>query len=492
VAQEETSLSDMVDTISRRWRLVVAVALSLVVGATLYAERQPLRYEASAIVVVTPRVGQSSADLVRVSAPRFAAYLTAAATLRKVAARLGEDAEGLPQQVNATIIPDTGNITITVQHLDPRRAMTVANELVGQVRRASAPDRLVVVQSLAPAVLPTSPAGPPRRLIEAAALVVGLLLGVGLAALVDAVQERPARSHAPGEPPPPSGAVGAGPVTAGAAPPAPRPRHVPDSGSGLALAELGRYPVVGDLPCSPALRTSVTGALTDPAVDKAVGALTANLTRPLGRDVRGTIVVTSPSPHQGKTTVARLLAASRLRSGARVLRVDGHKEDSEVLRPRNDHENGRPSTSPGQEKHHETGLNRIKDLWAIEDGMWVLPAAHDPVAVALTDGQEAEILAEARTMFDCIIVDAPLVLDHDESQVSVSQTLIPLADAVLLVISPDSTVELLYRSIETFRDVPGPFVGVVLNRVREATGAGGSSNVRQLKAPPFLEDAGGQ
>jgi Mrp family chromosome partitioning ATPase len=138
------------------------------------------------------------------------------------------------------------------------------------------------------------------------------------------------------------------------------------------------------------------GALTDPAVDKAVGALTANLTRPLGRDVRGTIVVTSPSPHQGKTTVARLLAASRLRSGARILRVDGHKEGSDVLRPRKDLENGRPSTSPGQEEHHETGLNRIKDLWAIEDGMWVLPAARDPVAVALTDGQEAEILRGRR------------------------------------------------------------------------------------------------
>jgi Mrp family chromosome partitioning ATPase/capsular polysaccharide biosynthesis protein len=491
VAQEETGLLDMVDTIRRRWRLIVAVALALVVGGTLYAERQPLQYEASAIVAVAPRVGQSSADMVLVAAPRFASYITAPATIRAVAARLGEDSGGLQRQVNATIVPDTGTITITVQHLDPRRAMTVANELASQLRRGSAHDRFVVVQSVAPAVLPTSPAGPPQRLIEMAALVVGLLLGVGVAALVDAVQERAARSHAPGAPPP-SGAVGAGPVTAGPAPPAPRPRQVPDSGSGSALAELGRYPVVGDLPWSPALRTSVTGALADPAVDKAVGALTANLARPLGRDVRGTIVVTSPDPHQGKTTVARLLAASRLRSSARVLRVDGHNEDSEVVPARKDHENGRPSTSPGQEKPDEAGLTWVKDLWAIEDGMWVLPAARGPVAVALTDGQEAEILAEARTMFDCIIVDAPPVLDHDESQVSVSQTLIPLADAVLLVISPDSTVELLYRSIEAFRDVQGPFVGVVLNRVREATGVGGSSNVRQLKARPSLEDAGGQ
>jgi Mrp family chromosome partitioning ATPase len=67
----------------------------------------------------------------------------------------------------------------------------------------------------------------------------------------------------------------------------------------------------------------------------------------------------------------------------------------------------------------------------------------------------------------------------------------PLADAVLFVISPDSTVESLYRSIEALRDVPGPLVGVVLNRVREMTG-GGSSNVHRLRARPSLEDAGEQ
>jgi Mrp family chromosome partitioning ATPase len=96
-------------------------------------------------------------------------------------------------------------------------------------------------------------------------------------------------------------------------------------------------------------------------------------------------------------------------------------------------------------------------------------------------------------MFDAIIVDGPPVLEEDdESQASVSQTLIPLADAVLFVISPDSTVESLYRSMEALRDVRGPFVGVVLNRVREATGTGGSSNVHPLKARPSLEDAGEQ
>jgi capsular polysaccharide biosynthesis protein/Mrp family chromosome partitioning ATPase len=487
VAQEETSLSDILDTIRRRWRLIAIVALSLVAGATFYAERQPLQYEAAAIVAVIPR-GDSSADLVRVSAPRYASYITAAATIGKVAERLGEDAGGLQQRVNATIVPDTGNITITVRHPDPRRAMTAANALAGQLRRASATDRQVLVESVAPAVLPTSPAGPSRRLIEAAALVVGLLLGVGLAALVDATRYRPARSDLPG-PPLMSGMARASEMPAVAAPHAPR-LQVPASASGR--HELAGLPVVCDLPWSPTLRASVADALADPGVERAVAELTANLAQSLGPGLPGTILVTSPSRHQGKTTVARLLAASLQHSSGRVLRVDGHKEHSEILRARKDQEKSRPAAAPGQEKYDESGLNWVKDLWALDDGMWVLPAARGPVAVALTEGREAEILGGAREMFDVIIVDGPPVLGEDNgTQGSVSRSLMPLADAVLFVISPDSTVESLYRSIEALRDVPGPLVGVVLNRVREVTG-GGSSNVHRLRARPSLEGAGEQ
>ena len=492
MAQEETSLSDILDRIRRRWRLIAVVTLSLVAGATLYAERQPLQYEASAIVAVIPRQ-EGSADHVRVAAPRYASYITAAATIAKVAGRLGEDPGALQQRVNATIVPDTGNITVTVRHPDPRRAMDAANALAGQLRRASVADRLLVVQSVAPAVLPTSPAGPSRRLIEAAALAVGLLLGVGLASLVDAVQRRPVPVPRAGEPP--ATAVGAGQMATSASSRRARP---PLPASGPEQHELGGYPVVCDLPWSPALRMSVVDALADPGVDKALGKLMASLAEPLGTDLHGTIVVTSPSPHQGKTTVVRLLAASLQRSSARVLRVDGHEEHSEMLRARKDHDKNRSGMSSEDQSNSESGQNWVKDLWAVEGGMWVLPAARGPVAVALTEGREAEIVSEAREMFDVILVDGPPVLDEDDgsevsvSEVSVSQKLIPLADAVLFVISPESTVDSLYRSIEALRDLRGPFVGVVLNRVREAGGAGGAAKVHRLRARPSLEDAGEQ
>jgi polysaccharide biosynthesis transport protein len=307
---------------------------------------------------------------------------------------------------------------------------------------------------------------------------------------VDGARRRPARSEPAGQPAVAGPATGGSQLAPAVSPWAgPRPQ-LPASGAEPHV--LGGYPVVCDLPWSPSLRRSVADALADPEVDRAVRDLNANLVQALGSARRGTIVVTSPSPHQGKTTVARLLAASLHTSNSRVLRVDGHKEHTEVLRARKEHGKSRSGDTSGPETNDETGLNWVKDLWALEDGMWVLPATRGPVAVALTEGREAEILAEAGKMFEVIIVDGPPMLGGaDESHASVSETLIPLADAVVFVISPDSTVDSLYRSIETLRDVRGPFVGVVLNRVREAS-AGGSSNVHRLRARPPLEGAGEQ
>jgi polysaccharide biosynthesis transport protein len=473
VAHEETSLQDLFTTIRRRWRLIAVVTLSLVIGATVYAERQPFEYDASAIVAVTPRPSEPNADLVRVAAPRYASYITAPATLREVARQLGE--ADLKDRVNVAITPDTGNITITVRHTDPRRAMVTANALANQLQRTSRGDRLVRIESIAPAVLPGSPSAPPRRLIEAAALAVGILLGVGLAALTDAVRGRPTEAY------PGTGIVSVGDRT--------RRRLTMPPPSRSEQPVVGGYPVVGELPWSRSVSTSHASAFADPYVAEAVEGLRANLAQQLGGDLRGIVVITSPSPHQGKTTIARLLATALVRTSDRVLLVDGHKDHAEIRQARKERGNGNlhPSQA-GTGNGRDQGMDWIRELWTLQGGLWVLPAAGGPVAVALTEGQERQILSEAREMFDSIIVDGPPLLDGSGvAQDSLSRAVVPLADGVLFVVSPDSTVEALYQSIEVLHTVSAPFVGVVLNRVRQPKGIGGR-NVQGLTSQPPHED----
>jgi Mrp family chromosome partitioning ATPase/capsular polysaccharide biosynthesis protein len=467
VAHQDSNLSDIADTVRRRWRLIAVAALSLFLGAAVYAERQPLEYDASAIVAVTPRPGQPSAELVRVGTPRYASFITAPATIRRVAARVRQSDGQLQQRVSATITPDSGNITITVRHRDRRWAVDIANLLTAEIRRASNGDRLLRVELVAPPVLPESPSAPPRRLIKVAALIVGVLLGVGLATLADGIQGRPARWRS-GTPMPSTRAPR-------------RPGRLDLAGlTAPELPVLGGYPVVGELPWSPALAKSVSGALAEPAIAEAAAVLQANLARELGGDLRGMIVVTSPTANQGKTTVARLLSARLIRSSSRILLVDAHKEHPEILRALREGRNGGHGTTPADEAAAEgdTG-NWIKDLWTLDDGLWVLRASRGPTAAALSGGQMVEVIDEAREMFDAVIVDSPPLLHHEESEASVSRKLTPLADAVLFVVSPDSTVEALHRSIQALRDVSAPFVGVVLSR-----GAGHDRRRRVVERAP--------
>jgi capsular polysaccharide biosynthesis protein len=186
VAERGTGLPEMVDALRWRWYLVLLVAVPVVVGAALYAESLDPLYDASAIVAISPRPesGQVSADLIRIEAPKYVSYITAPSTLRRLAPRLDEELDDLIDGVTADVQTDTGNITISVRLPTARRASAAANVLAADVVRFSRSDPLLAAQLVAPAAPPRSPAWPPRRLIEAAALLVGLVLGAAVAFLV--------------------------------------------------------------------------------------------------------------------------------------------------------------------------------------------------------------------------------------------------------------------------------------------------------------------
>jgi hypothetical protein len=121
-------------------------------------------------------------------------------------------------------------------------------------------------------------------LLLAAALVVGLLLAVGIAVLLE--------------------------------------RGRPRLRSWRDMTALTGYPVLGRIPSSRALRSKPNMAFSDPAIGASFRTLRANL-EPMLRE-RGVklLVVTSPAATDGKTTVAALLAESFSRLGARTLLVD--------------------------------------------------------------------------------------------------------------------------------------------------------------------------
>jgi succinoglycan biosynthesis transport protein ExoP len=420
VAETGDGLLDLAATIRRRWWPILLICLPIVAGATFYAETRPDHYQASAIVSVIPRPNGGGADLVRVGAPKYASYISAPATLRELAPRIGEPPSLLIDGVNAEVAPDTGNVIISAELPTPERAARAANRLANQVIRFGAKDKLLSVNLVARADVPTMPAGPSRRLIEAAGLVLGLVVGVAFAALLERLA----------------------PTVRGAS----RPYQL------LSLA-----PIMGRLPWSKALRLGPEEALADPSVAAAAIDLAFYLEREMTDRSMRVLVVTSPVGNDGKTTIAKLVAALLSVRSDSVLLVDANPANPELSQhPGADHRNTLQQILHGRSRIEDS----VHQAW--NDRVWILPSSHSPNGYDPSRDRLLEFVRQAREEFTHVVIDTGS-LAHSR----IARQLATMADGVILVTSASGSAHEMEAAVTALRKDSTVFVGVVVNGVRE-------------------------
>ncbi|HEX2039068.1 MAG TPA: CpsD/CapB family tyrosine-protein kinase [Acidimicrobiales bacterium] len=420
MADATTILPVLLRDLLRRWRVVTVIAAGVVIGVTLYAEGLPDEYDGTTIVAFSPRPGTGAgADIVRVDVPKYVEYVTARETVDAVASTLGERAGVLRRAVDASVAPDSGNLFITVRLGSPTRAANAANALATQTLTFAASDPLLGAVQVARALPESSPSGPPRRLYQAAGLLVGLLLGGAVALLLERGR--------------------------------PRIRTWQD------VAIVTGYPVVGRIPPARVLRGAPADALADPAVGAAVRTLRTNLERVSRERPVHVLVITSPLPGEGKTTVAGALAVALARLDARILLVD-----ADLRRP------GAARLFPGPVRpgvaellHGEADLDDAVRPGPVNN-LSVLPTAADTDAGDLLARRFADVLRRARDRFDVIVVDAPPLLGADDAR-----TLATLCDGVLLVVATDSLVGSVGEAAAALDALGVHVVGAVANRARD-------------------------
>ncbi|HEV7887313.1 MAG TPA: polysaccharide biosynthesis tyrosine autokinase, partial [Acidimicrobiales bacterium] len=427
---DDVSLGVFFQDLLRRWKVATGVAAAVVIGAAVYASSLPNTYEGKAVLAFAPRAAPGGgtnnigADTVRVVLPKYVAYVTSQATLRTVATRLKEDPDALVKSVDATITADSGNITIRTELPGPNRAAAAANALAAETLTFNNSDALLEGVIVAPALPSNAPSGPPRTLIELAALIVGVLLGSAVALLLERGR--------------------------------PRVRTWRDVGL------VTGYPVVGRVPPARALKGSPVDALVDPTVGASVRTLRTNLER-LSRDRPvHVVVVTSSVAGEGKTTVAGTLAITLARLDAEVLLIDG-----DLRRPgltklfELKAQKGLNSLLRGACKFHETlQPGRVH-------GLKLLPTEADVEAGDLLARRFAEVLREARQQFDVIVVDAPPLLGGDDAR-----TLAALCDGVLMVVAADTLAASVSEAASALDGLGVRVLGAVANRARDPRGFG--------------------
>ncbi|HEX2292103.1 MAG TPA: CpsD/CapB family tyrosine-protein kinase, partial [Gaiellaceae bacterium] len=170
------------------------------------------------------------------------------------------------------------------------------------------------------------------------------------------------------------------------------------------------------------------------------------------------IVVTSPQPGDGKTTVSTLLSESLARLGMKVLIVDAD------LR--------RPGLSKVTRLPSEPGLSQvlrgelpifeaIREGWT--ENVWVLTTAADPEAGDLLARRFAEVIEQARDRFDVIVVDTPPLLGTDDPRI-----LATMAKGILLVVSAGAPAAAVNEAVIAVEALNAPLMGIIGNRFKEA------------------------
>jgi capsular exopolysaccharide synthesis family protein len=173
-----------------------------------------------------------------------------------------------------------------------------------------------------------------------------------------------------------------------------------------------------------------------------------------------TILVTSPSPEDGKTTVAANLGSVIAQGGRRAVLVD-----CDLRRPRL-HRLLQISNRDGlsnlfiraQERLNGTVKStELEGLHAVTSGN--LPP--NPSELLGSD-RMSEILRQLTEQFDTVILDAPPMLLVTDALV-----LAPLVDGVLIVIKPSITKRAsLKHLLEQLHQVNANILGVVFNDVK--------------------------
>lgn len=297
-----------------------------------------------------------------------------------------------------------------------------------------------------------APVFPPKALLLAIALVSGLTLGALLALAVDV------RDH--------------------------RIRGLLDLER--ALAGLG-LPVLGQLPLLPAdarigvsnlraqrrQRDLHTYLFPQSLMAERVRGVRTSLGFAAGEGRLKTLIVTSPSSSEGKSSTAINLAMSFVQNKKRVVLVD-----ADMRRPRLHQVFPAPI---GREAFGLSGVlsgscsldDALVTGGDVPEGMSILLCGDIPLnpAEMLESPQARKLLAELGERFDLIVLDTPPVLPVTDPLILARH-----ADGVVIVARCQSTTRSeLQRAVTTLRRSEGNLLGVILNEVdarREAAGYG--------------------
>lgn len=433
-------LKDYLALFRRNWLLIVAFTVLGGSLGTVAAVVTPTSYQASTQLYVSVRNSGAAGDLAqstnyaRQAVTSYVGVVPTALVLDPVIASLGldETVHDLADRVSATASLNSQVITVTATDPDPSQAAQVANAVATSFSEAVMTElerpvgtettSRIRVENLEPARVPTDPASPNIRLNIAVGLLLGLALGIGVAVLRTVLD--------------------------------PRVHTISD------VESIVDAPVLGGIAFDPdaAKRPLIVQAAPRDPRSEAFRRLRTNLQFFATPAEPPVFVVTSAAPAEGKSTTTANTALALAETGARVALLD-----ADLRKPRVAdifHLEGAVGLS--DVLAGRVALSQVIQPWGTGK-LFVLPAGTLPPNPAELLGSAAmvRLLAELRTAFDYIVIDAPPLLAVTDAAVISHRA----TGAILIAAAGSSRRPQLENAVKALESVDARLLGTVVTKV---------------------------
>lgn len=463
---QSVDLSTYLRVLRKRWRLVVATTIVLIALASGYTALATKTYQSSVQFFVSTSDSTDASQLAlgsTFSQARVTSYtqlVTAPVVLQPVITKLNlpEKASVLGARVSATVPANTVLINVSVTANDPDQAQRIATAIgqqfpktVEDIERVKAKsDSPVKVTLTQAAVVDNSPVSPKPVRNVLLGIVLGLLLGIGLAVMRHTLDTRVRTKE-----------------------------DVEDLSD--ALTVIGSIPFDGDAPKHPLL------VQADPHSTRAESfrSLRTNLRFVDAANHPRVIVMTSSLAGEGKTTTTANLALVLAEMGASVCLVEGDLRRPRLLEYLG-MEGGVGLTDVLIE---QADLADVLQPFG-KHRLSVLGAGQLPPNPSELLGSPAmrEVLSVLDDKFDYVLIDAPPLLPVTDA--AVLSTL--ASGAVLVIGSGLVTRDQVTTAVETLEAVNGTLLGVTLNRVPRGSRVSGYYDYRYDYRPSTSSDTRAQ
>jgi capsular exopolysaccharide synthesis family protein len=423
----------LIDVFWRRKWIIVATFLVLTVLTAVVAKSLPKEYETTATLWVTEGTGVSTFESVQAGQALASTYSKVAKNqllAERVARQLPFQSEGKVILEKMTFEPvlETQLLEFTAADRSPVKARVIANTYARtfiKYSRSELGDAVdAKVTFAAPAALPTSPSRPQPTLYTIAGALISLLLGAGLALLAEVVDRRIRSSEE--------------------------------------LEDLLGAPVLARL----AVRERDIESRE--SFNEAFRLLRTNL-QFLGRDRTPlrSLAVVSPSPGDGKSTVAFNLARSFAEADIQVILIEADMRRptlAGVVPTTLGHPGGHPGLSEYLSRQADLGTvlasTDLPTLSFISSGL-LPPSPSSQFSAERT----RVLLQDAMARAELVVVDTPpLSVGAEASTLSAS------TDATMMVVDLKRSNKTMIRTARQQLAVVGAnLVGVTVNRVQKAS-----------------------